>query len=92
MFFHFISVCEGPNTHAVFVRWLSRAGCRMAPLQFFKVWDLEGCGHTRGFINFFGVLAYIAFLWTVGCFSSTLNCGYIKYTLNFLEENTLHVA
>jgi hypothetical protein len=47
-------------------------------------------GHTHGFINFIGVLAYIyiAFFWTFGCLNSNLNYGYIKYTSNFLEENT----
>jgi hypothetical protein len=44
--------------------------------------------HTRGFINFLGGLAYIAFFWTFGCLNSNLNYGYIKYTSNSSEENT----
>jgi hypothetical protein len=86
--FTILSVFVRVRTHAVFVRWQPRAGCRTAPLQFFKAWDLEGwpylCFHQ------FSQCASICFIYLdiLIFHNSNLNHGYIKYTLNSLEENT----
>jgi hypothetical protein len=44
MYFLFYQCAGGPED---FVRWLPRAGCRMAPLHVLKVCDLEGWAYPR---------------------------------------------
>jgi hypothetical protein len=78
--FSILLVCVRVQTHARLCEVATKERVQNDTYNFLKVWDLEGCGHTCGFINFLGVLTYIAFLWTFGCFTSNLNRGYIKCT------------
>jgi hypothetical protein len=63
-----------------------RVGCKTAPLQFSKVWDLEQWPIPE-VTSIFSVCMHILHFWTFGwCLNSNFNRGNIKYTSIFLME------
>jgi hypothetical protein len=79
---HFISVVGRPNTWSLSGGY---EGQNDATPIFKGMGPWRMAIYTCGFINFLRVLVY--FIWTFRCLNSNLNCGYIKYTSNFLEGN-----
>jgi hypothetical protein len=74
----FTTICEVPG-----YQW---AGCRMAPLQVYG-YVLEGWPYPW-FHQFSRCACIYCIFWTFEYLNSNMNFGYIKYTLEFLEENT----
>jgi hypothetical protein len=87
--FHFISVRRARTSSDFLWGLYHGQGAERHHSNFNRYGTLKD-GHTVPVVSsiFSGACIYCIF-WTFGCLNSNLNYGYIKYTSNSLEENTL---